>query len=245
MANYTLSYSPFSDGWTSFHSFTPESMVHMNNHFYTFNRGRLYKHYDNDIRGNYYGKNHNATITTVLNDSPLEAKMFKTIELNSNRPWLTEITTNLSSGKIEDVDYALKEGDYYAYIRRLSTDTNLSLMSAQGIGEVTSVSGTSPGSITLDFNFDLGSIVSIGDSLYRDNSGIELIGVISGLTSTSITLATTSITPVAGNFILYLKNAQAESYGSRGYYAELKLTYKQTDEVELFSLSSEIFKSFP
>jgi hypothetical protein len=217
----------------------------MNNHFYTFSGGKLYKHYDNDTRGSYYGTTYSSTITTVLNDSPLEAKMFKTIELNSNKPWLTEITTNLSSGRIEDTDFALKEGDYYAYIRRLSTDTNLSLMSAQGIGKVTTVTGTSPGSITLTFAFDIGSIVSIGDSLYRDNSGIELIGVITGLTSTSITLASTSITPVAGNFILYLKNAQAESYGSRGYYAELKLTYKQTDEVELFSLSSEIFKSFP
>ncbi len=248
MANYTLSYSPFSDGWTSFHSYSPQSMVYLNNNFYTFNGGKLYKHYDNDTRGNYYGKQYDATITTVLNDSPTEAKMFKTIELNSNKPWLTEVTTNLSSGKIESVDYALKEGDYYAYIRRLSTDTNLSLMSAQGVGSVTNVSGTFPGAITLTFDFDIDSIISIGDKLYRsDNtsSTIQLIGTVTSRTDKTLSVTTSSMTPVAGNFILYLKDAQAESYGSRGYYMDLKLTYKQSDEVELFSLSSEIFKSFP
>ena len=139
----------------------------------------------------------------------------------------------------------MKEGDYYAYIKRVAGNTDLSLMSAQGVGEVTSVAGTSPGSLTLTFNFDIGSIIAVGDKLYRDNSGIELIGTITGLTSTTITVAVSSITPVAGNFILYLKDAQAESYGSRGYYMELKLTYAGTDGVELFSIDSEIFKSFP
>lgn len=245
MAEYTISYSPTGDGWTSFHSYFPDAMVYMNNSFFTFKEGKLYRHYSNNTRGNYYGVQYEANITTVLNDSPTEAKMFKTIELNSNRAWLSNITTNLTTGIIDAAAYSLKEGDYYAYIKRVAGNTDLSLMSAQGVGEVTTVAGTSPGSITLIFNFDIGSIVSVGDLLYRDNSGIELIGTITGLTSTTITVATTAITPVAGNFILYLKDEQAESYGSRGYYMDLKLTYSGTDEVELFSVSSEIFKSFP
>ena len=245
MAEYTISYSPTGDGWTSFHSYFPDAMVYMNNSFFTFKEGKLYRHYSNNTRGNYYGVQYEANITTVLNDSPTEAKMFKTIELNSNRAWLSNITTNLTTGIIDAAAYSLKEGDYYAYIKRVAGNTDLSLMSAQGVGEVTTVAGTSPGSITLTFNFDIGSIVSVGDLLYRDNTGIELIGTITGLTSTTITVATTAITPVAGNFILYLKDAQAESYGSRGYYMDLKLTYSGTDEVELFSVSSEIFKSFP
>ena len=171
--------------------------------------------------------------------------MFKTVQLNSNKPWRTEITTDMTTGFIDSTAYVLKEGDYYAYIKRVAGNTDLSLMSAQGIGNVTTVTGTSPGSIVFDFAFDIGSIIAIGDVLYRDNSGIELIGTITALTSTSITVAATSITPVAGDFILYLKNAQAESYGSRGYYAELKLIYTGTDSVELFAIDSEIFKSFP
>ncbi len=255
MAEYTISYSPTGDGWTSFHSYFPDAMVYMNNSFFTFKEGKLYRHYSNNTRGNYYGVQYEANITTVLNDSPTEAKMFKTIELNSNRAWLSNITTNLTTGIIDAAAYSLKEGDYYAYIKRVAGNTDLSLMSAQGVGEVTTVAGTSPGSITLTFNFDIGSIIAVGDKLYRDNSGIELIGTITGLTSNTIELVPdpsavppippTQVTPVAGNFILYLKDAQAESYGSRGYYMDLKLTYSGTDEVELFSVSSEIFKSFP
>ena len=245
MPQYTLTYSERDKGWTSFHSFIPEAMVYMDNNYYTFKNGQLYKHYSNATRNNYYGVQYDTTITSILNDSPLQAKMFKTVQLNSNKPWRTEITTDMTTGFIDSTAYVLKEGDYYAYIKRVAGNTDLSLMSAQGIGNVTTVTGTSPGSIVFDFAFDIGSIIAIGDVLYRDNSGIELIGTITALTSTSITVAATSITPVAGDFILYLKNAQAESYGSRGYYAELKLTYTGTDSVELFAIDSEIFKSFP
>ena len=246
MPSYTLTFSDTDQGWTSFHSFIAENMVFMDNNYYTFKGGELYKHYSNNTRNQYYGTAAaTSTVTSVLNDAPTEAKMFKTVQLNSNRAWSTDITTDMTTGFIDSTAYTLKEGDYYAYIKRVAGNTDLSLMSAQGVGEVTSVAGTSPGSLTLTFNFDIGNIIAVGDKLYRDNSGIELIGTITGLTSTTITVAVSSITPVAGNFILYLKDAQAESYGSRGYYMELKLTYAGTDGVELFSIDSEIFKSFP
>lgn len=246
MPSYTLTFSDTDQGWTSFHSFTPEYMVFMDNNYYTFKSGQLYKHYSNNTRNQYYGgAAATSTVTSVLNDAPTEAKMFKTVQLNSNRAWSTDITTDMTTGFIDSTAYTLKEGDYYAYIKRVAGNTDLSLMSAQGVGEVTSVAGTSPGSLTLTFNFDIGNIIAVGDKLYRDNSGIELIGTITGLTNTTITVAVSSITPVAGNFILYLKDAQVESYGSRGYYMELKLTYAGTDGVELFSIDSEIFKSFP
>ena len=246
MPSYTLTFSDTDQGWTSFHSFIAENMVFMDNNYYTFKGGELYKHYSNNTRNQYYGgAAATSTVTSVFNDAPTEAKMFKTVQLNSNRAWSTDIITDMTTGFIDSTAYTLKEGDYYAYIKRVAGNTDLSLMSAQGVGEVTSVAGTSPGSLTLTFNFDIGSIIAVGDKLYRDNSGIELIGTITGLTNTTITVAVSSITPVAGNFILYLKDAQAESYGSRGYYMELKLTYAGTDGVELFSIDSEIFKSFP
>ena len=42
-----------------------------------------------------------------------------------------------------------------------------------------------------------------------------------------------------------VKNSQVESYGSRGFYMEVKLENEDTTEVELFSIGSDIFKSFP
>ena len=55
----------------------------------------------------------------------------------------------------------------------------------------------------------------------------------------------TSVTPADGDYVLYLKDAEAESYGARGYYMEVELENDSTSEVELFTISSEVFKSFP
>ena len=245
MAEATITYAPANDGWTSFHSYFPEWMIGMNSNFYTFYQGNIWKHYSNSNRNNYYGTPNDSTVTPVFNDDPTSTKMFKTIQLDSNSPWDTTITTDLSAGFMDSTQYKLKEGDYYTYIRRVAGNTDLDLMSAQGVGNILTVTGTSPGAITLTFNFDIGSIIAIGDKLYRDNAGIELIGTITGLTSNSITMNVTSVTPVIGDYVLYLKDAEAESYGARGYYMETLLSNSSTSEVELFSISSEVFKSFP
>jgi hypothetical protein len=50
---------------------------------------------------------------------------------------------------------------------------------------------------------------------------------------------------VLGNLIIGMKDSVAESYGSRGYYMEVQLTNSLTTQVELFSISTEAFKSYP
>ncbi len=245
MAELTITYGIDSKGWTSFHSYIPEWMIGMNSNFYTFYQGNMWKHYSNNVRNNYYGSQYNSKVTPIINDNPSETKMFKTIVLDTNSPWDTTITTDMSTGFMDAAYYSLNEGDYYSYIRRVAGNTDLDLMSSQGVGEIDTVTGTSPGAITLDFSFNIGSIIAIGDKLYRDNAGIELIGVITGLTEDSITMNVTSVTPAPGDYVLYLKDAEAESYGARGYYMEVELENDSTSEVELFTISSEVFKSFP
>jgi hypothetical protein len=255
MAETTITYAAANKGWTSFHSYFPEWMIGMNSNFYTFKGGNMWKHYNNNTRNNYYGSQYTSKVTPIFNDTPTTSKMFKTIQLDSNSSWDTTITTDMSTGFMDSTQYQLKEGDYYTYIRRVAGNTDLDLMSAQGIGDILTVTGAAPGNITLTFNFNIGSIIAVGDKLYRDNAGIELIGTITGLTDTSIEMfpnplavppvPPTSVTPVIGDYVLYLKNAEAESYGARGYYMETLLENNSTSEVELFSISSEVFKSFP
>ena len=118
MANYTLTYSDRANGWTSFHSFFPEWMEGMNNFFYTFKEGQLYKHYSNTTRNNYYGINYNSSVTTIFNASPTESKMFKTLELEGNAAWTANVLTNMDRGQVDSTWFDQKEGVYYAYIRR-------------------------------------------------------------------------------------------------------------------------------
>lgn len=246
---YTLSFSEDSKGWTSFFSFIPEKMIGMNSYFYTFKNGNLYKHNSNEIRNNFYGVQYNSKITSVFNVESGTVKNFKSISLNSDKTWSCNVITDLDTGFISHSYFSLKEGDYFGYIRRYESDKNLSMRSAQGIGSVGSVNSSTISSVVLTFNFNIGSIISVGDIAYKNNAGTLMkLGPIIDLSSNSITINTTVIggnIPSASDYILCLKNSTAESYGARGYYMQFELENSDTSRVELFDVGSSIFKSYP
>ena len=149
---YTLSYSETSKGWPSFFSYGPEQMVGINNYFYSFKGGNLYRHNSSAVnRGTFYNIQGASTIKTVFNESPLEAKLFKTIELESspsawavsaiaespvanfpvtdpqfNTPTDTAIV-NQSTASIGGTEFEMKEGAWYAYLRNANTTSNTNI----------------------------------------------------------------------------------------------------------------------
>jgi hypothetical protein len=244
----TLTYSELSQGWPSFYSFIPERIIGMNGFLYTFKDGKMYKHNTNQLRNNFYGVQYNSTVTSVFNDSPLDTKVFKTITLDSNSPWECEMLSNLGDGYINKDWFELKEGYYYSYIRRLSTDDSFFMRSAQGLGSVLAVNSTTPSATVLTFSFDLGTIISVGDVAYVDSSGTPVeLGPVTSKTSNTLTIDTTVIggsIPTNGQFVMFLKNSVAESYGLSGYYCQFKLTNESTSRAELFAAESDAFKSY-
>jgi hypothetical protein len=261
---YTLTYNKNVEGWTSFFSYHPEMMIGMNGAFYSFKGGELYKHNTNVNRNTFYQDwwdrvdfpivpSPNAfepsRVTSVFNKEPLTIKNFKTIATYGNSPWSCSVITDLSTGEIDSTYFEEKEGNWFAYIRNLSGDDNLRLRSAQGVGSVNLVQSPGTAATVLNFTFNIGTIVSIGDLVYRNDAGtIEFIGAITAFTNTSITINNTP--PLAnavsnGDYILYIKNSVAESYGARGYYMQYELENGSTDRVELFSVKSNVFKSYP
>ena len=249
MANYTLTYSPMLEGWTSFHSYYPEWMTNMNNFLYTFKSGELWKHNTNATRNSWYGAaSAPSTVTVVFNDAPSESKMFKTLACETDSPWKTTITTDLNSGVMEASYFELKEGDYFTYIRRTPDTVDLKAMSTQGIGSASSVTLISAGNYRINFTFDIGTTVSIGDTIYIGAvGGLTISGVVTAHNATSVTInmVVGGTVPVAGNFIVFVKNAVAESYGARGYYMQVLLENTSSTAVELFAISSQVFKSYP
>jgi len=257
---YTLTYNKNVEGWTSFFSYHPEMMLGMNGAFYSFKGGELYKHNTNVNRNTFYydwwdelGFPEDAfepsKVTSVFNDEPLTIKNFKTIATYGNSPWSCSVITDLSTGDIDSSYFVEKEGNWFAYIRSLSGDDNLRLRSAQGVGSVDTVDDPGTATTVLNFTFNIGTIVSIGDLAYRNNAGvIEFIGPITGFTKTSITIDNDVIGSEVvndGDYILYIKNSVAESYGARGYYMQYELENGSQDRVELFSVKSNVFKSYP
>lgn len=241
MANYTLTYSPNQNGWTSFHSYVPDWMVTMNNYMYSFYQGNLYKHNSNQVRNSYYGTIYPSKVTTIFNNEPSQTKQFKTIATNSNKPWDTIVVSDQADGYINSDYYDLKEGTYYAYIRRNENDNDLSMISAQGLGVFSSYVSS-----VFTFPFNIGFIISTGDKLYWVNNGnIELAGIVVSHTYNSITINQNGTTPAPGSFLLFIKNSTAESTATRGTYLEVQFTRNNDPEyTEMFMVSSEVFKSY-
>jgi hypothetical protein len=264
MANYTLTYSTLLNGWTSFHSYFPDWMANMNNNFYTFIDGDIWKHNTNPIYNNFYGTQYNSSVRTIFNDAPDEQKMFKTLQLEASDSWGAQVLSNLGSGNINNNSFVKKEGAWFAYIRREDNESNTVYLSAQGISEVLLVS-SGVGFVDITFVGKVGENINLnspgrfsGDIIYRINGALTAkakSGMASARTYNAATNRTvirivadvlgTLVAPAVGDFILSVKNSVSESFGLRGYYMEVQLDSTNTDSVEVFQVSSEVFKSYP
>jgi len=258
MAQYTLTYSPRSKGWTSFFSYYPDWMVGLNTYLYSFKDGDIYKHNVNPVRNNFYGVQYNSTIQTIFNENPIQAKMFKTIEIEGNSTWEADMQTDLNTGFIDPGFYLKKEGAWYSYIRRYENEFNIDLISAQGIGPAVTVTPLPPlgPPYTVTFANPIDSMLSDGDILFIGNSTTAdplIVGIITSHTTTSVTVTALAPPPVGlvgtapqpGDFMLYMKSSIAESYGIRGYYLDVLLTNTESTQVEMFAVTSDVFKSYP
>lgn len=249
MEEYTLSYSAPSEGFPSFYSYIPDYMVGMNNYFYSFKKGQLYRHNTNAVRNQYYGVNYSTTITSVFNGAPLENKLFKTLELESDAAWGATLTTDLPQvGEIASSFFEKKEANFFAFIRFLETDINLLMRYANGLGSVATVGGAGA-AVTLTFAaaVSIGSIISIGDVIYyglTPTLGGTVVSIVGNVITIDTTIAGGS-SPSNGDFILYVKNTVAESHGVMGHYCQYTLTNSDTTKVEIFAVESSIMKSYP
>ena len=263
MPNYTLTYSDGSKGFPSFYSYTPEYMIGMNNFFYSFKNGQLYRHNTNETRNSYYGTTYSSMIKTVINENPLDNKLFKTLNLESTDAWSAEILTDIAaqSSTIDNTSFVKKEGNYFAYVRTNGataggalTESDFKSRANGGIGiSILSIASGPSYLIYFTANIDLTGQLSSGDSLYAGSgSTLTFVGIFTtiipsvGFNILLVSNATGTL-PTAGDFLMYFKDAQAESLGVMGHYADVTLTLPSTvtSASELFAIESELMKSYP
>lgn len=267
MPNYTLSYSDSAKGWPSFFSFVPDWMIGMNNYFYSFRGGNLYRHNTNETRNNYYGAQYNSQITSVFNDAPLQTKLFKTINLESDSPWDTNLETDIqTTGYIEEDWFVKKEGSWFAYIRNSgetpAESSEYVLRSVNGIGRSSSVTGTTSNPV-INFSIsplvNIGSIISVGDKVYFStppytipelagkvtNIEIDLPSGINRITLDATITGSVTPIPIQDAYIMFIKDSVAESQGVLGHYCKFTITNDDTEATELFAVESDIMKSNP
>ena len=97
----TVSYSEKSKGWTSFKTFyksydtSPaevqglEHGLSLNNNYYTFFDGHIWKHHSNETRNNFYGTQYTSDVTVLFNDQPEAVKSFNTINYEGSQAKIT------------------------------------------------------------------------------------------------------------------------------------------------------------
>jgi len=252
MAKYTLAYSPGAEGWPSYYSYYPDFMIGMNQHLYTFKGGNLYQHNVNESRNTFYGTFTPSSVRGVINQSPIEKKVFKTFALESNSAWSGTFITDLESGFIEKSYFEQKEGTFFSFIRGdAGAEPNLRLRSTQGVGISSGVNASIPATTVVSFTFDIDSMISVGDFVYESNTGLSDVlfcGPVVSRTNNTLTIncvGSGKIVPTNGRFLIYVKNQVAESHGLRGDYLDYTLSNDDAFSVELFAIRSDVFKSFP
>ena len=271
---YTLTYAQNVEGWVSFYSYHPDWMIGMNNYFYTFKGGNLYRHNVNSSRNTFYspwwtlvgnpsGDYTPSRIKSVFNQSPLENKIFKTLNLEGDATWSATMYTDLEyTGFIEAAWFEKKEQSYYAFLRNdgavPAEVAQYPLRSLSGIGRSSTVSILGL-SATIVFGVDVGSIMSIGDYFYFSLPPYDTPQLAGQITSiqrpaignpNSTVIIDTSITgtvpiPIQDAYFLSIKNSVAESHGLLGHYCVFDLENTSTSKIELFAVETEVMKSFP
>jgi hypothetical protein len=269
---YTLSYSEGVKGWVSFYSYLPDWMIGMNNYFYTFKGGDLYRHNTSEERNTFYkpwwvkvGEPLQAfqptTLQTVFNEAVLENKLFKTILIKGDAPWSVQLETDIQvSGFIDNDWFEKKEATFFAFIRNNSIG-ELSLRSANGIGNSLSVTGAGTSAAEINFSISplvsLGSILSIGDYVYFGNSQSNFGGIVLDIivdypnginrlvVNNNIIIPQTTPIPDDINFFFFIKNSVAESHGVLGHYCVINLQNSLNSKIELFTIETNVMKSFP
>ena len=268
MAEYTLTYSAGVEGWPSFYSFIPEYMVGMNQYLYSFNGGNLYRHNTNETRNNFYGTQYNSKMISVFNDVPLENKIFKTLNLESDDPWEADLISDIqTTGYIEAAWFSKKEASWFALVRNEGAPVStpqFELRSLNGIGRCTTVITVGVVStISFALATNIGSIISVGDTVYSfvppappappANNTPIIRGIVTEINvdlknniNTLVIDTTGNVAPANNSpYIMFIKNQVAESHGVLGHYCQFELTLDKTSKSELFAVESEIMKSFP
>lgn len=245
MSKFTLTFSDRGEeseqsGWTSFWGYYPELMLSLAGKFYSFKDGQIYEHNDNDniTRNIFYNQSVVSKITTILNAQNAEDKIFKTLVIEGNDSWHTEIKTNYTNSEIKQEEYAKKESKFYAHIRK-NEDEDDYTDRAQGIGIIEDIDNNE-----ITFSEPIPTLVNAGEQLFQlNNGGQELIGDITDIQGDTIVIDTIINQPIVNAFCFSVKSARIQGSEIRGYFAEVTLTNDSNERVELFAINSNVVLS--
>lgn len=231
----TWAFSDKVNGWLTRLTFNPEDMCRVNSQFISFKNGEIYLHNIDTLFNTFYGVETDTSFKFNFSQEPSTRKIHKAISIEGTTNLQIACETDLEKGYINNVDFEKKEGVWYAYVRGKNGELNTSQLSFQGIGEAT-VNG-----LVLEFDFELESIISVGDVVL--NSNLQIVGTILSKTINSLTLDTVN-NIVSGDFVLASKPESAEKQGILGYFLQVEASFSSNTQQEIYALNAEVIKSY-
>jgi hypothetical protein len=269
----TVSFKEDVRGWVSFKSFIPENGISCANDYYTMLDGKLWQHHNPGTnRNTFYNTFSNSSINVLLNDGPGSVKSFHALDYEGSQSkidlnagdneyynltakdgwYVSHIETDKQKGSLNE--FIEKEGKWFNYIKGvgsdISMDTDFGAFDVQGVGML---AGISLNVLTLDGAVN--SSLQIGDTIYQrqpqyyngfaflDHNDITKCGVVTGITSNTITVSAIEVAPLVGDFILFAKNNAINTSSLLGYYADVKLENNSKVKAEIFSIGGEVTES--
>jgi len=160
----TVSFSEGIKGWSSFKSFHPQSGLSINMNYYTFEKGKIWKHHSNQTRNNFYGNQYDSYIDVLFNQESGSVKSFGSINYEGSQSKISKDLTDpnyynneekygwyIESGQTDlqeagTMEFKNKEGKWFSYMKGNPVygvnDLNSKEFSFQGIDVVSSSSTT-------------------------------------------------------------------------------------------------------
>ena len=107
--SFTASYNQKIKGWTSFKSFIPENGISLNNDYYTFFGGEIYKHHEAGVDYNrFYDIPYESTVTLTFNDMPQAVKSYNTVNYEGTQAkvdqFISTTTTDAAGNTLTDIN---------------------------------------------------------------------------------------------------------------------------------------------
>ena len=242
----TLSFMEIVNGWTSRKSFVPEGGLSLNNKYFTFKNGDIYKHHSNSNHSEFYGVTLGAsdarcTVKFLMNQPLGQVKRFKTLNYQGDTGWLlNNISTPEHVGEISSDGFIKKEGKYFATVNgktATASTLNAEELQVEGLGNVNSVAGQ-----VLTFSDGINSNLQVGDNIYflADNAVASYTSSGTCTVKTPTTITVSGTVPAAGKFVLFDKGGVVNQSGLLGFFAEVEMKHTTTSAAELFSVGSLI-----
>ena len=231
----TWAFSDKVNGWLTRITFNPEDMCRVNSQFISFKNGEIWLHNSDELFNTFYGVETDTNFKFNFSQEPSTRKIHKAISIEGTTNLQIACETDLEVGYINKLDFEKKEGVWYAYVRGKNGELNTSQLSFQGIGEAT-ING-----LTLEFSFELESIISVGDVVLNQN--LQIVGTILSKTDNSLTLDTVN-NIVSGDFVLSSKPESVEKQGVLGYFMQVEASFSSNTQQEIYALNAEVVKSY-